>query len=178
MNTFDIIIAALLLFGIVRGLMKGFLVETASLIALIGGVYGAIKFSYFIGNYLKNSVSWSEKYITLVAFAATFLVIVIGVSLLGKLFTKIAAFVSLNIINKLLGGVFGGLKIALILSVLFIFFDRMNKTIPFVKQKTLDSSILYVPVKMVAPTIFPSIIKGEEKIENDNKNFIEKVLSN
>ena len=163
MNVFDIIIAALLLFGFVRGLMKGFFVEVASLIALVAGVYGAIHFSYFVADFLKDSVSWEEKYISITAFAITFVVIIVVISLLGKLFTKLADFASLGIINKILGGVFGALKIGLILSIVFIFFGKMNDTIPFIKKETLDESILYQPVKKIAPTIFPSIIKDEIK---------------
>ncbi|MEE9406452.1 MAG: CvpA family protein [Polaribacter sp.] len=159
MNIFDIIIAALLLFGFVRGLMKGLFVEVASLVALIGGVYGAIHFSYFIGDFLKESVSWSQEYISLAAFAGTFVVIIVIIALLGKMLTKLADFASLGIINKILGGVFGALKIGLILSVIFTFFGKMNDTIPFVDKETLKKSILYEPVKKIAPTIFPSIIK-------------------
>ncbi|WP_299059054.1 CvpA family protein [uncultured Polaribacter sp.] len=162
MNTFDIVIAALLIFGFVRGLMKGLFVEVASLVALIGGVYGAIKFSYFIGDYLKESVSWSEEYISLAAFAITFVIIIITIALIGKTLTKLADFASLGIINKILGGVFGALKIGLILSVVFIFFGKMNDTIPFIEKETLKKSILYSPVKKIAPTIFPSIIKDDE----------------
>ncbi|CAM1351650.1 CvpA family protein [Tenacibaculum crassostreae] len=170
MNTFDIIIAALLLFGFVRGLMKGLFVEVASLVALIAGVYGAIHFSYFIGDWLKDSVDWDEKYISLAAFAGTFVVIIVIIALLGKILTKIADFASLGILNKILGGVFGALKIGLILSVIFIFFGKMNDTIPFVSQDSLDESILYKPVKKIAPTIFPSIIKDGEEDEQKETN--------
>ncbi len=166
MNTFDIIIAALLLFGFVRGLMKGLFVEVASLVALVAGVYGAIHFSYFIGDWLKDSVDWDEKYISLAAFAGTFIVIIVTIALLGKALTKIADFASLGILNKILGGVFGALKIGLILSVAFIFFGKMNDTIPFVSQDGLEESILYKPVKKIAPTIFPSIIKDDEEEDN------------
>ena len=61
MNTFDIIIAVLLLFGFIRGLFKGLFVEVASLAALIGGVYGAIHFSETVGTYLKTYVDWEEN---------------------------------------------------------------------------------------------------------------------
>ena len=71
MNTFDIILTALLLFGFIRGLLKGLFVELASLLSLIVGVYGAIHFSYFIGDFLKDSVDWDERYISIVAFAVT-----------------------------------------------------------------------------------------------------------
>jgi membrane protein required for colicin V production len=166
MNIFDIIITALLIFGFVRGIMKGLFVEVASLVALIAGVYGAIHFSYFIGDFLKESVSWSEEYISLAAFAGTFIVIIIAISFFGKILTKLADFASLGIINKILGGVFGALKIGLILSVIFIFFGKMNDSIPFIEKNTLEESILYQPLKKVAPTIFPSIIKGEEDLKN------------
>ena len=164
MNVFDIVIAALLIFGFVRGVIKGFFVEVASLAALIGGVYGAIHFSYFIGDFLKEAVSWSQEYISLAAFAGTFIIIIVTISLLGEMLTKLADFAALGIINKILGGVFGAIKIGLILSVVFIFFGKMNDTIPFVKKETLNESILYAPVKKIAPTIFPSIIKNEDEL--------------
>lgn len=168
MNIFDIIIAALLLFGFVKGLMKGLFVEVASLAALIGGVYGAIHFSFFVGDFLKESVSWSEEYISLAAFAITFVIIIVTISLLGKALTKIADFASLGILNKILGGVFGALKIGLILSVVFIFFGKMNDTIPFVKKEKIEASILYKPVKKIAPLLFPSIIKEAEEEEGNS----------
>lgn len=176
MNTFDIVIAALLLFGFIRGLMKGLFVEVASLVALIAGVYGSIHFSYFVGDWLQDSVDWEEKYISLTAFAATFIIIIVTISLAGKLLTKIADFAALGIINKVLGGVFGALKIGLILSVVFIFFGKMNDTIPFVKEETLDESVLFEPVKKIAPTIFPSIIKDEE-VEKLKDKAIENITS-
>jgi|TARA_B110000908_G_C10267053_1_gene465261 membrane protein required for colicin V production len=165
MNTFDIILTALLLFGFIRGLLKGLFVELASLLSLIVGVYGAIHFSYFIGDFLKDSVDWDERYISIVAFAVTFIVIVIVISLLGKLFTKIANFAALGILNKLLGGVFGAVKIGLILSVLLIVFDKLNSTIPFVNKENTEDSVLYEPLKGLAPMIFPDFLNVEEDTE-------------
>lgn len=164
MNIFDIVIAVLLIFGFVRGVMKGLFVEVASLVALIGGVYGAIHFSYFIVDFLKEYVSWSQEYISLAAFAGTFIAIVVVIAFLGKILTKLADFASLGVVNKILGGVFGSLKIGLILSIVFIFFGKMNETIPFIKKETLDESILYAPVKKITLLLFPSIIKNDEEI--------------
>jgi membrane protein required for colicin V production len=171
MNIFDIVIAVFLIFGFVRGVMKGLFVEVASLAALIIGVYGAIHFSYFLGDFLKEAVSWSEEYISLAAFAGTFIVIIIVISLLGKMLTKLADLASLGIINKIFGGVFGFLKIGLILSIVFIFFGRMNATIPFIKKETLDKSILYAPIKKIAPTLFPSIIKDGDEVALPDLNI-------
>ena len=160
MNTFDIIIAGLLLFGFVRGLFKGLFVEIASLVALIGGVYGAMHFSFYASDFLHQQVNWDENYISLAAFALTFIGIVIVVSLAGKLLTKIASFAALGFLNKLLGGVFGLIKIALILSVILSFFLKMNNAIPFVSKSDMKASILVYPITEIAPTLFPSYFEG------------------
>jgi len=162
MNTFDVIITALLLFGFIRGFFKGLFVEIASLISLIAGIYGAIHFSYFVGNFLASRVSWEEKYITIVSFAITFGIIVLIIALLGKLFTKMADFASLGLLNKLLGGIFGALKLGLILSVILLVFNKLNNNIPFISNTQQEAAILYEPVKNLAPTLFPNFLKVVE----------------
>lgn len=162
MSIIDIVLAALLLFGLVRGFMKGLFVEIASLVALVGGVYGAIHFSNFAASYLESKTEWSEQTINVTAFAITFVVIIVAISLAGKALTKLADFAALGILNKLLGGIFGALKIGLILSVVLIVFNKMNSTITFIDEDDIKDSILYEPVKSLAPMIFPSIINSGE----------------
>jgi len=170
MNIFDIIVAIILVFGFIRGIMKGLFVEVASLVSLVAGVYGAIHFSHFTGEYLKTKVNWDENYITLVSFAVTFAAIVLAISLLGKLFTKLADFAFLGWINKVLGGVFGVLKVALILSVIIMVFDRFNSVITFVKPEDRAKSILYEPVRKLAPTLFPTLIKDvNDRVDKTQK---------
>ena len=160
MAVIDIVLGALLLFGLVRGFMKGLFVEVASLVAMISGVYGAIHFSYFVAEFLQSRTEWNEKTINITAFAITFVLIIIIIALAGKALTKLADFASLGILNKLLGAVFGALKVGLILSVLLIVFDKMNNTISFVDEEHVKDSILYKPVKSLAPMVFPDIIKA------------------
>jgi len=167
MNTFDIIIAAFLIFGFVRGLMRGLFVEVASLVALVAGIYGAIHFSYFIGAYLSEYVEWEEQYITITSFALTFALIVLAISLAGKALTKIADFAALGLVNKILGGVFGLLKFGLILSVILLVFSKLNKTIPFVAEEEQNNSVLYEPVKNLAPMLFPGFVKVAEEEADD-----------
>ncbi|MFK7831859.1 MAG: CvpA family protein [Winogradskyella sp.] len=170
MSIIDIILAALLLFGFIRGLFKGLFVEVASLLALVLGVYGAIHFSGFAANFLQAKVDWNEKNINIVAFAITFVVIVLAIGLAGKALTKLADFAALGIINKLAGGVFGALKFGLILSVVLTLFHKMNNTLPFMEKEDLEKSMLYHPVKSLAPTIFPSIIKSDDEETVDDGN--------
>ena len=162
MSVIDIVLGALILFGLVRGFMKGLFVEVASLVALIAGVYGAIHFSNFAADFLSNKFDWGEKTINITAFAITFVIIVMAIGLAGKALTKLADFAALGIINKLLGGIFGALKIGLILSVVLNVFDKMNSTITFVDKDNIEETVLYKPVKSLVPMIFPNLLNSNE----------------
>ena len=170
MNFIDIILGILLLWGLIRGLSKGLFVSLASLVALIAGIYFAVHFSHIVGGYLSKSVNWSEGTINLAAFAITFIIVVVGISLAGKILTKIADFAALGIVNKLLGGLFGLLKMAFIASVLFMFIDGLNQKIEIIKKETLEGSLLYQPVRVLAPAILPKILNkdAKESTEPDN----------
>ena len=74
---------------------------------------------------------------------------------------------ALGMINKILGGVFALLKSVVILSVIVVFFARLNSVIRFVEKETLETSVLYTPVKKIVPTIFPQIIKEIDEKKNE-----------
>ena len=165
MSVIDIIIGALILYGVVKGLFKGFFVEVTSLLALLVGVYGAVHFSNYAAQILLNNFQWSEKTTNITAFAVTFVSIVIVISLAGKALTRLADFAALGLLNKVLGALFGGTKIALIISVLLLIFSTLNKTIPFASNDEIEASLLYTPVKSLAPMILPDLMSAANEIE-------------
>ncbi len=159
MNTIDIIIGIILIFGTVNGFRKGLFVEVTTLVGLVLGVFGAIHFSYFLGDFLKDSVSWDESMIQVVSFAGTFLIILIALVLLGKAMTKVAETIALGFFNKMVGAIFGFLKYALILSIVLIVYNEINTSLRFVEKEKVKKSVLYEPVKNFAPAIFPNLVK-------------------
>jgi membrane protein required for colicin V production len=42
-------------------------------------------------------------------------------------------------------------------------FNKLNKTLPFIEAQDLEESILYEPVKSLAPMVFPNLIKSERE---------------
>ncbi|SDR88682.1 CvpA family protein [Christiangramia echinicola] len=170
MNTVDIILSLVLLYGLVRGFFRGLLAEVASLIGIIAGIYGAIHLSHFLGDFLSIQLEWRTQYINLISFAFTFVIIVVLVSLAGKILTKVAAFAALGIVNKLLGGVFGLIKSAFVASVIIMFFKATNEHIEIVEDQSLEESILYDPVESIAPILLPSIIKQVKERDLLNSN--------
>lgn len=166
MNYIDIILGALLLWGLVRGFMKGLFSSLASLVALVIGLYVAVHFSDVIGSYFfGESMDKDNAATKLGAFAITFVIVIILVTLAGKLLTKIADFAHLGIVNKLLGAAFGVLKLAFIASAVIMLVDAGNRSLNIIKQETLDASILYKPVKSIAPIILPKIMNKAKETD-------------
>ncbi|TMM59196.1 CvpA family protein [Maribacter algarum] len=165
MSFLDIILGLLLAYGLYKGLKNGLFVELASLVALIGGIFGAIHFSYIAGDYLSQNMEWDERYIKIAAFVITFFAIVIGVNLAGRFMTKIADFAMLGLLNKVAGGLFGTLKVAIILGALLIFIERVNASVGLVKNETKQNSVLYGPVKEIGAFIFDAVLQQSENPE-------------
>ncbi|MCK0188654.1 CvpA family protein [Arenibacter sp. F20364] len=178
MGVLDIIIGLLLLYGLYKGIKNGLFVEVASLVALIAGLYGAIHFSYIAGEYLSENMDWNERYMNTTSFLITFIIIVLVVNIAGRLLTKIADFAMLGLLNKIAGGIFGALKVAVILGALLIFFDRTNNQLGFVKQESIDESKLYSPVKEIGAFVFSKVLKesntlqAEPPVNNEKDTFI------
>jgi membrane protein required for colicin V production len=157
MNFLDIFLVLFLIIGLIKGYRNGFFVELASLVSVLLGIYIAIKFSYLTKYYLEQHVSWNPKTIQVMAFALTFILVILAVSMLAKAFTAIANFASLGILNNLLGAFLGFLRAILVLSVLLNLFQKINFDATFLSEKTKNESVLYEPVQEISKTIYPAI---------------------
>ena len=172
MNVLDIVLGVFLLLGLFHGFRKGFFVELASLVGLILGVIGAIYFSHFVSGFLIKYFSWKEQTINLVAFAVTFIGIVILVSMLAKVLTQMADIAALGLINKFFGAVFGLLSSAFFLSVLLLFFNSFDKDFSILGEEKKEASILYKPVSSLAPMVLPKLIKELNKHMNEEEDEV------
>ena len=157
MNYIDIIIIIILAFAMIRGFINGFVKEVASLAALILGIWGAIRFSSFTAAKLYDYFDMTGKYVGIIAFIVTFLIIVVIIHFIGLLVDKLMEAVALGFINKLLGIAFGLLKSVLIMSVVFMVLNAIDQHRPFLPKEKLEGSMLYNPISDIAPAIFPII---------------------
>lgn len=159
MNVFDTILGCLLLYSIYKGLKKGLFVELASFLALILGIYVTIKFSGILRDFLVSVTSWSPKYISIIAFALTFILVVVGIYFVAKILTGVASFAYLGWLNKLAGALFSVLKTIIILSIVFNLFQKMNINYMIASKKTLDNSVFFNPILEISATVFPNLEK-------------------
>ncbi len=163
MSFLDIVLGILLVWGLYKGLKNGLFVEIASLVALIAGIYSAIHFSYITGDYLSERLNWSGQYIKLTAFLITFFGIILLVNFAGRFLTKIADFAMLGLLNKIAGGIFGALKVAIILGAMLIFFERLATPLNLINEETKKESVFYEPLTEIGAFVFALVLEEEEE---------------
>lgn len=157
MNYIDIILGLLLLFAAISGFRKGLVSELASLAALILGIWGAIEFSYITTDFLIENFDLQTKYLNIISFVITFVVIVILVHIVGSAVNKFIETAMLGFINKLAGLAFGILRSALILSIILVVFDKIDEDVEILSMEAKQESRLYEPIRNFAPSLFPFI---------------------
>lgn len=168
MNYIDIILVLLLVFSAIGGFKNGLIVELASLAALILGIWGAIHFSDITSGFLIENFNFTSKHLPVISFIVTFIVIVILVHIVANVVDKMVETVMLGFVNKLAGMVFGVLKSALILSVIILVFDKIDRDVKILPEKAKAESRMYEPIRSLAPSIFPFIDIWNDTNENDN----------
>ena len=169
MNYFDYILVFPVLYGLYRGFTKGLILELASLIALVAGIYGAMHFSSITFGYLSKVLEIEPSYLQLASYGLTFLLIVLVITLSAKLLTLVVKMVALGFVNRIMGAVFGGVKALLLLSVMLLFFDRINNQFGIVKEEIVEASVLYQPILTKSQSIYPSILEEFEKQKENLK---------
>ncbi|ATA68595.1 colicin V production CvpA [Capnocytophaga cynodegmi] len=157
MNTVDIILLIFLGFGLIRGLWRGVIIELASLLAIVLGIYGAIHFSFYVAGILNQHLSLDKSTTEAVSFAFTLVLIMLIVMLLAKLLTKVVESVSLGFLNRLAGGIFGVLKVTIIAGSLFLMLEKTWQITKWIPEKTLQNSVLYEPIKSVGELFYKNI---------------------
>jgi len=168
MNYIDLFITVLLLFAAVRGFRKGFIIELASLAALILGIWGGIKFSDLTAELITKYTGFRSEYLSIIAFIITFIAIVILIHMMGNMLDKVIKAAMLGFLNRLSGVIFGVLKTALVLSILLFLFDQMDENVHILPARQKQESQLYEPMKQVVPTLLP-FIKLKKIRDRDNQ---------
>jgi membrane protein required for colicin V production len=155
MNYIDLIFAIAFLWAAYKGLTKGFIIQAAALAALLLGIFGAIKFSDLTARLITEKLDYHSDYLHLIAFALTFVAIVVGVHLVARIADKLVKAVALGFVNRIFGLLFSWLKTAFIISIILIILNSIDSRVSFLPRKAIDNSLLYKPLSSFAPLIFP-----------------------
>ncbi|MFP4525525.1 MAG: CvpA family protein [Bacteroidales bacterium] len=168
MNVIDLVFALILIWSAYRGFVKGFILQLSTLAALLLGIFGAIEFSDFTAVLLTETFNISANYLNIIAFAVTFIVIIIAVHLLARIIEKLVKAIALGFINRILGIIFGVAKVAFVISIILVLVNKANEKYNFLPEEKTEKSLLYEPLSQFAPMIFPYL--NFEDLQEDFKN--------
>jgi membrane protein required for colicin V production len=157
MNFLDIILLIPLIWFAYRGFSRGFVIELASLVGLIAGIWGAIHFSFYAADILANNFGMGPKYLPIASFIATFVVVVIIVYIIGKIIEKFIDILALGFFNKLVGLAFGVVKAAFLLSIIILVINSFDRNESVITPGMREGSILYKTIERFAPTVIPRL---------------------
>jgi len=163
MNILDIIFLVPLLFALYRGFKKGIIHMAASLLALILGIFGAMKLRPLFASLLDSVFTINPEHMNVIAYSVAFVTIVLVVHLLAFVVEKVIKAVALNFVNRLLGMGFGLLVTAFVISMILWPLNQVNAERQIIKPKHIEGSLLYKPISAFAPAVFPYLKKQEWK---------------
>lgn len=155
MHIVDVLVLIVLLYGLYRGVVKGFFVALASLLSFLIGLICALKFSNSLKTVLFERLNWDSRAIAVIAFVLIFIVAVVLVRLIGKWATEAFKALSLGIIVRVLGGVFEVVRMAIVVALMFALFDMVNIDYSLVSKEILQDSYSYPMYQWVSLHLFP-----------------------
>ena len=163
MQTIDIIIAVLLVIGLVSGLRDGLVKQVAGLAGIIGGLLLGRMFYMPVGEWLMSTFGISVQAAHITAFILILIIVPLLLNLVGWLVSKLLSAICLGWINRLLGGLVGVLKFALLAGVVITGIELFDKHDTLVSAAKKDSSVFYYPLHSATGIFFDGIkeeIKG------------------
>jgi membrane protein required for colicin V production len=150
MNAFDIIVAVILSYSLIRGLFRGLVRELASVVGVLGGFLAAYSFYGAAAGYLSGLVS-NPAYRNILAFMVIFCGVVILVNLLALVVKYVLRVVFLGWLDRLGGAAFGAVKGVLIVSVIFLALTAfLPKGTPLIRDSMSGPYVSMVSEKLAA----------------------------
>jgi membrane protein required for colicin V production len=151
MNIFDIIVYISLAWAVFNGWRRGFLLQMLSLLAVVAALFFATQY----GSELERILGIDIGVQGVVGFIVIFVAAMILIAVSGYVLRAVFRFAGLGAIDVLLGILFSVAKVALIVSVLFSWFDNANKSYEWASRECVAESRWYEPVKGITDKLTP-----------------------
>ena len=141
MNSFDVVVAVILGFCLIRGIFRGLVKEMASIIGVLAGFYAAYTYYPEMAGLLSRWIS-NTIYLNITSFTVIFCLILIIISVLGVVLKYLLSIVHMGWVDRVSGAGFGVLKGVLIASVMLVTLTAfLPKGSPLVRDSLLAPHI-------------------------------------
>jgi len=166
MSLLDLAILLIVLFFSFQGFRNGLVREILTLAGLLAALFVALHYMAPLSLWLLKFVELSVELVSILSATILFSLVFTIALIFAYLIQKFLEVIHLNLINRLFGLFFGGLKSAIVISLLLIFMAGMN--IP--DQEIRQESLIYSYILRLAPMVF-------EKLEHRIPEELPEMLS-
>lgn len=159
MKIFDILLVLCMAWFGFQDFRKGFVDSLFSLIALLVGAWCAIPFSPLVQKILPPTTE--TRY--LITLVLSFLVCILAVFLVGRIFKLSLNFVLPAFFDRLLGAAFGAFKVLFCAGILCYCITSVDKDGQLISEEKKAESVLFTPCEKTAGFLLPKILDFKEK---------------
>jgi membrane protein required for colicin V production len=160
MSYIDLLILIPIVWGCIRGFMKGLVIELATLAGLILGIIASFYFASDLGELLRQYFSFGASAARIIASILIFTGVMLIAWLIGKAIEKTVELIALGWLNKLLGAVVGivkGAVVAALLLYVVVYFDTGENIISRTEK---EKSMFYQAASRIIPALVPNVSRG------------------
>ncbi|MBD3336184.1 MAG: hypothetical protein GF355_11775 [Candidatus Eisenbacteria bacterium] len=119
MNWLDVVLGIVFVLSLIVSVRQGLIREAASLIGLIAGLLIASRLYRQVAAAASDSVG-EGPWVTAASFAVVFLIVYLGILLISHILARSLHMLRLRWLDRLLGGVFGALRGAVLIVFILI----------------------------------------------------------
>lgn len=178
MSWFDIIVFLVLLGAFIKGMRKGLAMQLAGLVAIIIGAIFAGKAANIILPYLLGMVNISSNVAVMLSYAIAFIIIVVGIRIIGKMLHNLFEALYIGFLNKILGAALGVISVSLVLSILVNLAVILDTEQDIITENIKTETFFYSKIQKVAPIIVPYLKEEiwekhiQERIQKDDEKYV------
>lgn len=150
MSLFDLAILLIIVFFSFQGFRNGLVKEILTLAGLVVALFVALHYMDLVAGWISGVVDLSEEGASVLAATLLFTAVFVIALLTAHLIRKFLEVIHMNLLNRLLGLAFGGLKSALAVSLVLILLAGLG--IP--GEEMRQNSLIYSYILNLGPILF------------------------
>jgi len=179
LNALDWLLALILLYSIVRAILRGFILEAFALGGAVLGFLCACWFYEGLADQLAGLIT-KPQLAQLVAFLLIVVAIMIIAALLGKFLRRTASAIGLGFFDRLLGALFGLLRGAILGAILLLAITAFLPTGQWIKTSSLAPYFLRAihAVSFIMPSdLKDKLLDSIDRLKHNSPRWIKPGLS-
>lgn len=143
MNWFDLIITIIAIVAFIRGVYSGLIMQLASLIGLILAAIFSGQLSSLIAPKLIEITSGSPHIISPLSYVISFIIIILIISIIGRLIQSTIKIMHLNLFNRIIGGLFCCISWLILVSLCLNVITEFDQKKRILKEETRKTAHTY-----------------------------------